>query len=149
MKKLSLIKGLSYSLRGFSCVKGKPFEVEDELAEQLIGTGRFEEMAMEMSEEDVTPPADLDPAIPPTTPPADLDPAIPPTTPPADLDPDGKQKRDDELTASKVAKLRNEELFALAEEENISLDGCTKHDEYVKRINEALNLVDFASLGLE
>ena len=136
MKKLSLIKGLSYSLRGFSCVKGKPFEVEDELAEQLIGTGRFEEMAMEMSEEDVTPPADLDPAI-------------PPTTPPADLDPDGKQKRDDELTASKVAKLRNEELFALAEEENISLDGCTKHDEYVKRINEALNLVDFASLGLE
>lgn len=136
MKKLSLIKGLSYSLRGFSCVKGKPFEVEDELAEQLIGTGRFEEMAMEMSEEDVTPPAGTDPAI-------------PPTTPPADLDHDGKQKQDDELTASKVAKLRNEELLALAEEKNISLDGCTKHDEYVKRINEALNLVDFASLGLE
>lgn len=133
MKKLSLIKGLSYSLRGFSCVKGKPFEVEDELAEQLISTGRFEKM--EMSEEDVTPPADTDPAN--TL-----------TTPPADLDPDGKQKQDDELTASKVAKLRNEELLALAEEKNISLDGCAKHDEYVKRINEALNLVDFASLGL-
>lgn len=136
MKKLSLIKGLSYSLRGFSCVKGKPFEVENELAEQLIGTGRFEEMAMDMSEEDVTPPADTDPAI-------------PPTAPPVDLDPDGKQKQDDELTASKVAKLRNEELLALAEEKNISLDGCSKHDEYVKRINETLNLVDFASLGLE
>ena len=31
------------SIRGFSCVKGEPFEVEDGLAEQLLATGRFDE----------------------------------------------------------------------------------------------------------
>ena len=43
MKRLSLNTGLSYSIRGFSCVKGEPFEVEDGLAEQLLATGRFDE----------------------------------------------------------------------------------------------------------
>ena len=83
MKRLSLNTGLSYSIRGFSCVKGEPFEVEDG------------------------------------------------------------------LTASKVSHMRNADLLALAEEKNISLEGCSKHDEYVERINGALGLVDFSKLGLE
>ena len=56
---------------------------------------------------------------------------------------------EDGLTASKVSHMRNADLLALAEEKNISLEGCSKHDEYVERINGALGLVDFSKLGLE
>ena len=56
---------------------------------------------------------------------------------------------EDGLTASKVSQMRNADLLALAEEKNISLEGCSKHDEYVERINGALGLVDFSKLGLE
>ena len=45
--------------------------------------------------------------------------------------------------------MRNADLLALAEEKNISLEGCSKHDEYVERIDGALGLVDFSKLGLE
>ena len=100
MKRLSLNTGLSYSIRGFSCVKGEPFEVEDGLAEQLLATGRFDEQ----------------PVI---------------ANPAEESDTD------------------NADLLALAEEKNISLEGCSKHDEYVERINGALGLVDFSKLGLE
>lgn len=41
MKRLKLIKGLSYTIRGFSCEKGKPFEVSDDEAEKLMKTERF------------------------------------------------------------------------------------------------------------
>ena len=44
MKKLVLNKGLSYSVRGFSCYKGKPFLIDDEMAEKLLRTGRFKEL---------------------------------------------------------------------------------------------------------
>ena len=56
---------------------------------------------------------------------------------------------EDGLTASKVSQMRNADLLALAEEKNISLEGCSKHDEYVERINGVLGLVDFSKLGLE
>ena len=56
---------------------------------------------------------------------------------------------EDGLTASKVSQMRNADLLALAEEKNISLERCSKHDEYVERINGALGLVDFSKLGLE
>lgn len=123
MKRLSLNTGLSYSIRGFSCVKGEPFEVEDGLAEQLLATGRFDEQ-----------PVIADPA--------------------EELDTDNtgagaEAGVEDGLTASKVSNMRNADLLALAEEKNISLEGCSKHDEYVERINGALGLVDFSKLGLE
>lgn len=44
MKRLVLIKGLSYTIRGFSCYKEKPFFIKDEVAERLMRTGRFKEM---------------------------------------------------------------------------------------------------------
>jgi len=123
MKRLSLNTGLSYSIRGFSCVKGEPFEVEDGLAEQLLATGRFDEQ----------------PVI---------------ANPAEELDTDNtgtgaEAGVEDGLTASKVSHMRNADLLALAEEKNISLEGCSKHDEYVERINGALGLVDFSKLGLE
>lgn len=46
MKKLVLNKGLSYSVRGFSCYKGKPFLIDDEMAEKLLRTGRFKKLEM-------------------------------------------------------------------------------------------------------
>lgn len=42
MKKICLKAGLSYAAKGFSCIKGIPVDVEDEVAERLMGTGRFE-----------------------------------------------------------------------------------------------------------
>lgn len=46
MRNLELKKGLSYSMKGFSCIKGNPVSVEDDVAEKLLATGRFEEVAV-------------------------------------------------------------------------------------------------------
>lgn len=135
MKRLSLNTGLSYSIRGFSCVKGEPFEVEDGLAEQLLATGRFDEQPVianpvEESDTDNT-----------GTGGEDEEPEAPKNGAGGEVE--------DGLTASKVSQMRNADLLALAEEKNISLEGCSKHDEYVERINGVLGLVDFSKLGLE
>ena len=52
MKKICLKAGLSYAAKGFSCIKGIPVDVEDDVAEKLMGTGRFEsaDMSPEISE---------------------------------------------------------------------------------------------------
>lgn len=55
MKRLELIKGLSYTARGFSCEKGKPFEVSDEEAAKMLKTGRFKKL------EDVLPVSNEEP----------------------------------------------------------------------------------------
>lgn len=135
MKRLSLNTGLSYSIRGFSCVKGEPFEVEDGLAEQLLATGRFDEQPV------IDNPADESDTDNPGTGEEDEEPKAPENGAGAGVE--------DGLTASKVSQMRNADLLALAEEKNISLEGCSKHDEYVERINGALGLVDFSKLGLE
>lgn len=137
MKRLSLNTGLSYSIRGFSCVKGEPFEVEDGLAEQLLATGRFDEQpvianpAEELDTDNTGAGAE------------DEEPEAPENGAGAGAG------VEDGLTASKVSQMRNADLLALAKEKNISLEGCSKHDEYVERINGVLGLVDFSKLGLE
>ena len=135
MKRLSLNTGLSYSIRGFSCVKGESFEVEDGLAEQLLATGRFDEQPV------IANPAEESDTDNTGTGGEDEEPEAPKNGAGAG-DEDG-------LTASKVSQMRNADLLALAEEKNISLEGCSKHDEYVERINGVLGLVDFSKLGLE
>ena len=135
MKRLSLNTGLSYSIRGFSCVKGEPFEVEDGLAEQLLATGRFDEQPV------IANPAEESDTDNTGTGGEDEEPEAPKNGAGAGVE--------DGLTASKVSKMRNADLLALAEEKNISLEGCSKHDEYVERINGVLGLVDFSKLGLE
>lgn len=42
MKIICLKTGLSYAAKGFSCVKGSPVEVEDDIADGLMKTGRFD-----------------------------------------------------------------------------------------------------------
>ena len=135
MKRLSLNTGLSYSIRGFSCVKGEPFEVEDGLAEQLLATGRFDEQPV------IANPAEESDTDNTGTGGEDEEPEAPKNGTGAGVE--------DGLTASKVSQMRNADLLALAEEKNISLEGCSKHDEYVERINGVLGLVDFSKLGLE
>lgn len=153
MKRLSLNTGLSYSIRGFSCVKGEPIEVEDGLAEQLLATGRFDEQpvianpAEELDTDNTGAGAeDEEPEAPENgagTGAGDEEPEAPKNGAGAEAG------VEDGLTASKVSKMRNADLLALAEEKNISLEGCSKHDEYVERINGVLGLVDFSKLGLE
>ena len=153
MKRLSLNTGLSYSIRGFSCVKGEPFEVEDGLAEQLLATGRFDEQPVianpaEESDTDNTGAGGEDEE--PETPENGAGTGAGDEEPEAPENGAGTGAGDEDgLTASKVSKMRNADLLALAEEKNISLEGCSKHDEYVERINGALGLVDFSKLGLE
>ena len=165
MKRLSLNTGLSYSIRGFSCVKGEPFEVEDGLAEQLLATGRFDEQpvianpAEELNTDNTGAGAeDEEPEAPENGAGAeDEEPEAPENGAGAeDEEPEAPEGGagaeagvEDGLTASKVSHMRNADLLALAEEKNISLEGCSKHDEYVERINGALGLVDFSKLGLE
>ena len=179
MKRLSLNTGLSYSIRGFSCVKGEPFEVEDGLAEQLLATGRFDEqpvIANPAEESDTDNPGTGEEDEEPKAPEngaggEDEEPKAPengageedeePKAPEngaggEDEEPEAPKNGagagagvEDGLTASKVSQMRNADLLALAEEKNISLEGCSKHDEYVERINGALGLVDFSKLGLE
>ena len=149
MKRLSLNTGLSYSIRGFSCVKGEPFEVEDGLAEQLLATGRFDEQPV------IANPAEESDTDNTGTGGEDEEPEAPKNgTGGGDEEPEAPKNGagagvEDGLTASKVSQMRNADLLALAEEKNISLEGCSKHDEYVERINGVLGLVDFSKLGLE
>ena len=165
MKRLSLNTGLSYSIRGFSCVKGEPFEVEDGLAEQLLATGRFDEQpvianpAEELDTDNTGAGAeDEEPeALENGAGSEDEEPeALENGAGAEDEEPEALENGagaeagvEDGLTASKVSHMRNADLLALAEEKNISLEGCSKHDEYVERINGALGLVDFSKLGLE
>ena len=55
MKRLTLIKGLSYTARGFSCEKGKPFDVSDEEAAKMMKTGRFKEVEEILPDDDAAP----------------------------------------------------------------------------------------------
>lgn len=130
MKKLVLNTGLSYSIRGFSCIKEKPFEVDEVLAEQLLKTGRFTELQAVVAEEMSFPQSEETEDTPVETENQEED-----------------KEPEEDLTAAKVAKMRNEELIALAERKGINLDGCKKHDEYVERIQGALGLVDFSALN--
>ncbi len=53
MRRLKLIQGLSYAVRGFSCALGVSFDVEDDLAERLLFTGRFEELPCVPDNDDI------------------------------------------------------------------------------------------------
>ena len=112
-------------------LKEKPFEVDDGLAEKLLKTGRFTELQAVVAEEmSFMPQSEETEDVPVETENQEED-----------------KEPEEDLTAAKVAKMRNDELIALAERKGINLDGCKKHDEYVERIQGALGLVDFSALN--
>lgn len=51
MKRLILVKGRSYSTKRYTAWKGIPFEMEEEAADLLLKTGRFQEIPVEMKGE--------------------------------------------------------------------------------------------------
>ncbi len=110
MKKICLKTGLSYAAKGFSCIKGIPVDVEDEVAEKLMGTGRFE-----IADEGLEAPGPMD---------------------------DGPAPAD-------IRSMKKDELIAFAEAHGIDIQGCNNNGERVSRIQDALDVMDFAQADYE
>ena len=165
MKKLKLIQGLSYAVRGFSCVKGVPFNIEDNIAERLLSTGRFEELQSVSAdnneiEDDVEP--DWNDTL---TNRNDVKPDWNDSmTNRNDVKPDWNdtEKADAapnhegvslpierELSADAIAKLKKAELEALAAERNIDISDCNNNNERAGRICGMLGLASTVQMGLE
>ena len=151
MKKLKLIQGLSYAVRGFSCVKGVPFNIEDNIAERLLSTGRFEELQSVSAdnneiEDDVEP--DWNDTM---TNRNDVKPDWNDTEK-ADVAPNHEgvsQPIERELSADAIAKLKKAELEALAAERNIDISDCNNNNERAARICGMLGLASTVQMGLE
>lgn len=145
MKRLKLTKGLSFSMMDFSCKKGEPFCTDDEKAEKLLSTGRFEMLGVvdksQKTEGKEEPDGKYSP-IPDYS-----------QNPQNDNLDDGKEpeKSDDgdELTAEAIEKMKKDELIALAAEKEIDIKDCNNNDERIERIKEDLGLAAFGSLDFE
>lgn len=145
MKKLKLTKGLSFSMRDFSCKKGEPFCVNDEKAEELLSTGRFEMLGVvgeSLKTEENGGPDEKQSPVPDDS-----------QNPQSDNPDDGKEpgKSDDgaELTAEAIEKMKKDELIALAAEKEIDVKDCNNNEERIERIKEALGLATFGSIEFE
>lgn len=145
MKRLKLTKGLSFSMMDFSCKKGEPFSVDDEKAEKLLSTGRFEMLGVvdkSQKTEGKEEPAEKHSPIPDYS-----------QNPQNDNPDDGKEpgKSDDgtELTAEAIEKMKKDELIVLAAEKDIDIKDCNNNEERIERIKEALGLATFGSLDFE
>lgn len=136
MKRLKLTKGLSFSMMNFSCKKGEPFCVDNEKAEKLLATGRFEMLGVVdeslktegKGEPDKTQTLAFDNSQNPQS---------------DNLD------DDDELTAESIEKMKKDELIALAAEKNIDIRDCNNNGDRIEKIKEVLGLVASGSLGFE
>ncbi len=145
MKRLKLIKGLSFSTMNFSCKKGKPFCVDDEKAKELLSTGRFEMLGVvgesPKTGENGKPDENQTPA------PEDSQ------NPQNDNMDDGRKPGglDDggDLTAKLIEKMKKDELITLAAEKDIDIKDCNNNEERIEKIKEALGLASFGSLGFE
>lgn len=145
MKRLELTKGLSFSTMKFSCKKGEPFCVDDEVAEELLSTGRFKllEVIGESPKVDESGKSHANQSL---VPEGSQNPHNDNTD-----DSDGSKNLDNgvELTAELIEKMKKNELIALAEEKGIDIKDCNTNDERIERIKGALGLVNFGSLEFE
>lgn len=145
MKRLKLIKGLSFCMMNFHCKKGEPFCVDDEKAEELLSTGRFEMLGIIDKSTKTEGKGEWDENHSPI--PDDSQ------NPQNDNPDDGKEpgKSDDgtELTAEAIEKMKKDELIALAAEKDIDIKDCNNNEERIERIKEALGLATFGSLDFE
>lgn len=121
MKKLKLVKGLSYFTPAMekSVVKGKEFEVSDEsLFARLLATGRFEEVKDSVEKQESS----------------------------AGKQESGEAKLPEDLvdepTEKKIDALNTKQLEAFAALKEIDISECSKNDERKAAIKEALGLVD-------
>lgn len=169
MKKLKLIQGLSYAARGFSCVKGVPFNIEDNIAERLLSTGRFEELLCVPDNNDIEDEAenthidwldsfgenedklgdetpDMDSG---KTNEIDETPDMDNTEKTGIVPGDDKQFSERELSADGIAKMKKAELEALAAEKQIDISDCSNNNERAARICGMLGLASTVQMGLE
>lgn len=166
MKRLKLIQGLSYAVRGFSCALGVPFDIGDDFARKLLSTGRFEELQCVPAGNDE--PGDgtndgtsgwmdlfgkepwnnrNDTVGDGENPESDMkDAAGQDIVPKAE---GGSRPASQELSADGIAKLKKAELEALAAGKNIDISDCGNNGERVEKICGALGLVSMAQMGLE
>ncbi|MDD2979535.1 MAG: hypothetical protein PHN80_06130 [Hespellia sp.] len=139
MKRLELIKGLSYSTRTFSAKKAVPFDVEDDMAEKLMETGRFEELESILDAEDKDKPIEkmnkselealaAEKGIDISACKNNADRAE--TIKAAIADAEDKDKPIEEMT--------DEELAAYAVENGIDVSECTSREEVLSTISTAL-----------
>lgn len=136
MKRLLLTKGLSYSAMNFSCRKGSSFLVDDEMAEKLIATGRFEMLGVVNISSTAEGNGDSNKN---QTLNNSMDDGLKP----------GKPGDETELTAELIEKMKKDELIALAAEKDIDIKDCKSNDDRIDRIKEALGLMNFGSLEFE
>lgn len=145
MKRLELVKGLSFSSMEFSCKKGEAFCVDDEKAEELLSTGRFKMLGMiagsPEAEKDGGPMASQSPDS------EDFQ-----NLQIDDMD-DGKGLEKPchggELTAEFIEKLKKDDLIALAAEKGIDIKDCNNNDKRIDRIKEALGLSSIGAPGFD
>lgn len=135
MKRLKLLKGLSYTARDINCKKGEPLFVSDEQAEKLLATGRFA-----ISDEVV---GEAPQTAPPASGAGDL---------PVDENGDGGQQTappEEPLSAYKIGSMKKDDLIALAEKNGIDISECNNNTERAERICRALGLTSNVQIGLE
>lgn len=129
MRRLKLIQGLSYAVRGFSCTSGVPFDAEDDIAGRLLSTGRFEELQCVSAGNDE----------------------------PGDKTGDGTDDGTsglmdlfgEELSADGISRLKKAELEALAAEKGIDISDCANNEARAAKICGALGLASMVQMGLE
>lgn len=169
MRRLKLIQGLSYAVRGFSCALGVPFDVEDDLAERLLFTGRFEELPCVPDNDDIEDEAettlldcldsfgdnedklgdmtpDMDNGM---TNGIDMTPGMDNTEKAGVVPDNDKQLSERELSADGIAKMKKAELEALAAEKQIDISDCNNNDERAAKICGMLGLASTVQMGLE
>ncbi len=151
MRRLKLIQGLSYAVRGFSCALGVPFDVEDDLAERLLFTGRFEKLPCVPDNDDIedklgdmTP--DMDNGM---TNGIDMTPDMDNTEKAGVVPDNDKQLSERELSADGIAKMKKAELEALAAKKQIDISDCSNNNERADKICGVLGLASTVQMGLE
>ena len=140
MSRLLLKKGRDYRGHGVFVKKGEPFEVDDDKRDELLATGYFSLISVDVAKPRIQQPDNAHT----TQPLAEQDNGSG-EQPPAEQ---GETNRPD-LTIAYIERLKKEELIALAEEQSINIEDCKNNMERAQRIVGALGLVDFTQLGIE
>lgn len=136
MKKLELIKGLSFSMKNFSCRKGEAICVDDKKAKLLLSTGRFKLLGnVDTKQQDEKQ--------------SQKDSETPQNSSGDDKEPENAGEGT-ELSAELIEKMGKAELVALAEKKGIDLKGCGNNEERIEKIKETLGFADnLGSLAFE
>ena len=125
MKNLILVKGRTYTRKGFTCSNGTPFFVEnDELAESLLATGRFQNIPIEVNDGEQADNNAEEPGLP-------------------------SAEEQNTPSADDIAKMKKEELIAFAAKHDIDISDCNTNKEKIERIQGMLGVASFTSMGLE